>query len=145
MRSLITLSALTLGGIGRNTVIDHVRTDREQLTLDAAEDRPVDEAGPEAVVETRYPHINDFELLLTQSRTIVLKFFLNVSRSQQRQRFLERPAGRLAEVSPATLGVLGANLPAGGGAYFRLLPYGLLRAALRQAAGMSQRARPRSI
>lgn len=52
--------------------------------------------------------------------------------------WLDRPGGRLAEVSPATLRVLGANLPAGGGAYFRLLPYGLLRAALRQAAARGQ-------
>lgn len=45
---------------------------------------------PEAVVETRYPHINDFELLLTQSRTIVLKFFLYISKEEQAERLLER-------------------------------------------------------
>ena len=45
--------------------------------------------------------------------------------------WIDRPAGRLAEVPPATLRVLGVNLPAAGGAYFRLLPYGLVRAALR--------------
>lgn len=44
----------------------------------------------EAVVETRYPHINDFELLLTQSRTIVLKFFLYISKEEQVGRLLER-------------------------------------------------------
>ncbi len=48
--------------------------------------------------------------------------------------WLERPAGRLAEFPPATLQVLGRTLPAAGGAYFRLLPYGLVRAALRGAA-----------
>jgi polysaccharide deacetylase family protein (PEP-CTERM system associated) len=46
--------------------------------------------------------------------------------------WLERPAGRLAEIPPATLGWRGLRLPAGGGAYFRLLPYGVVRAALRQ-------------
>ena len=46
--------------------------------------------------------------------------------------WLERPAGRLFEVPPATLRGLGASLPAGGGAYFRLLPYGLVRSALLQ-------------
>ena len=46
---------------------------------------------------------------------------------------LERPAGRLVEVPPATLSCLGVTLPAGGGAYFRLFPYGLVRAALRAA------------
>jgi polysaccharide deacetylase family protein (PEP-CTERM system associated) len=45
--------------------------------------------------------------------------------------WIERPAGRLAEVPPSTLRVWGINLPAAGGAYFRLLPYGLARAALR--------------
>jgi polysaccharide deacetylase family protein (PEP-CTERM system associated) len=47
--------------------------------------------------------------------------------------WIERPAGRLLEVPPATLRRLGVNLPAAGGAYFRLLPYGLVRAALRDA------------
>src|SRR5437667_6513394 len=45
--------------------------------------------------------------------------------------WLERPIGRIAEVPPTTLRRWGANLPAGGGAYFRLLPYALGRAALR--------------
>ncbi len=44
----------------------------------------------EAVVESRYPHINDFELLLTQSRTIVLKFFLHISKKEQAERLLDR-------------------------------------------------------
>jgi polysaccharide deacetylase family protein (PEP-CTERM system associated) len=44
--------------------------------------------------------------------------------------WLERPAGRLAELPPATLRRFGVNLPAGGGAYFRILPYALVRAAL---------------
>ena len=47
--------------------------------------------------------------------------------------WLERPAGFLAEIPPATLGVAGLSLPAAGGAYFRLLPYGVIRAALRQS------------
>jgi len=46
--------------------------------------------------------------------------------------WLTRPAGRLAEVPPATLQWCGLRLPAAGGAYFRLLPYRLVRAALRQ-------------
>lgn len=47
--------------------------------------------------------------------------------------WLARGAGPLAEVPPATLRVAGINLPAAGGAYFRLLPYALVRAALRDA------------
>lgn len=44
---------------------------------------------------------------------------------------IERPAGRIVEVPPATLRRIGVNLPAAGGAYFRLLPYALVRSALR--------------
>ncbi len=47
--------------------------------------------------------------------------------------WIDRPAGRLAEIPPVTLRVARATLPAAGGAYFRLLPYGLVRAALRSA------------
>lgn len=47
--------------------------------------------------------------------------------------WLDRPGGRLGEVPPATLRVAGTNLPAGGGAYFRLFPYALVRAAFREA------------
>src|SRR6266542_5932968 len=46
--------------------------------------------------------------------------------------FLERSAGRLVEIPPATLRWAGMRLPAAGGGYFRLLPYGVVRAALRQ-------------
>jgi len=46
--------------------------------------------------------------------------------------WLERPAGWLAEIPPTTLRLPGLRLPAAGGAYFRLLPYGVVRAALRQ-------------
>lgn len=47
--------------------------------------------------------------------------------------WIERPAGRIAEIPPATLQVLGKTLPAAGGAYFRILPYGVVRAALLDA------------
>ncbi len=43
-------------------------------------------------------------------------------------------SGTLVEVPPATLRRWGVNLPAAGGAYFRLLPYVLARAALRDSA-----------
>jgi polysaccharide deacetylase family protein (PEP-CTERM system associated) len=42
-----------------------------------------------------------------------------------------RPSGNLVEVPPTTLRRWGINLPAAGGAYFRLLPYAFARAALR--------------
>lgn len=46
---------------------------------------------------------------------------------------ISRPSGPLEEVPPATLPVAGVNLPAGGGGYFRLLPYALASAAFRAA------------
>jgi polysaccharide deacetylase family protein (PEP-CTERM system associated) len=41
--------------------------------------------------------------------------------------------GTLVEVPATTLTVLGARFPASGGAYFRLLPYGLVKGGLKQA------------
>lgn len=52
--------------------------------------------------------------------------------------WLARRAGRLLEVPPATLRRAGLNLPAAGGAYFRLLPPVLVRAALREAERRGQ-------
>jgi polysaccharide deacetylase family protein (PEP-CTERM system associated) len=48
--------------------------------------------------------------------------------------WLQRGAGRLYEIPPATVRAVGLTLPAGGGAYFRLFPYGVVRRALRDAA-----------
>lgn len=45
---------------------------------------------PPEVVQSRYPHINDFELLLTQSNTLVAKFFLCISKEEQEERLLSR-------------------------------------------------------
>ena len=45
---------------------------------------------PESVWSSRYQQINDFERLLVQSGTIVLKFFLHISKEEQRQRLLDR-------------------------------------------------------
>lgn len=38
----------------------------------------------------RYRQINDFERYLTENGTVVLKFFLNVSKAKQKKRFTER-------------------------------------------------------
>lgn len=47
------------------------------------------------------------------------------------QHWIPRPAGMLLEAPPATLQVWGWNLPAAGGGYFRIFPYAVVRAALR--------------
>jgi PPK2 family polyphosphate:nucleotide phosphotransferase len=45
---------------------------------------------PEKIWKRRFEEINNFERHLTDNGTVVLKFFLNVSRKEQKQRFLER-------------------------------------------------------
>jgi PPK2 family polyphosphate:nucleotide phosphotransferase len=40
--------------------------------------------------QARYDDINNFERHLTQNGTVILKFFLNLSKDEQRKRFLER-------------------------------------------------------
>jgi len=40
--------------------------------------------------QTRYEDINNFERHLTRNATVILKFFLNVSKEEQARRFLER-------------------------------------------------------
>jgi polysaccharide deacetylase family protein (PEP-CTERM system associated) len=47
-------------------------------------------------------------------------------------RFPYRPRGELLEIPVSTVRILNRNLPAGGGGYFRLLPYTLTRALIRR-------------
>lgn len=50
----------------------------------------VHELVPEPVWRARYRMINDFEHLLAQSNTIILKFFLHISKAEQEERLLAR-------------------------------------------------------
>jgi PPK2 family polyphosphate:nucleotide phosphotransferase len=45
---------------------------------------------PEPVWKARYEHINSFERLLADTGTIILKFFLHISKEEQEQRLLDR-------------------------------------------------------
>lgn len=45
---------------------------------------------PQDVWQKRYDHINNFERLLVDSGTRILKFFLYISKDEQRERFQER-------------------------------------------------------
>lgn len=47
---------------------------------------------PEKLWRARYGHIVDFERLLAEHGTIVLKYFLHITRDEQKQRLLEREA-----------------------------------------------------
>jgi len=51
---------------------------------------PDDIKRDKRIWQQRYAQINDFERYLTENGTIVLKFFLHVSRREQKKRFLER-------------------------------------------------------
>jgi polysaccharide deacetylase family protein (PEP-CTERM system associated) len=53
--------------------------------------------------------------------------------------WIERPGGRLLELPLATLRVAGLNLPASGGAYFRIFPYALTSSALTRSAARGGR------
>jgi PPK2 family polyphosphate:nucleotide phosphotransferase len=54
----------------------------------------VHELFPPDVITPRYAAINNFETLLTQNHTILLKFFLHVSADEQKERLLEREQDR---------------------------------------------------
>jgi PPK2 family polyphosphate:nucleotide phosphotransferase len=52
----------------------------------------VDELAPPEVWEQRYEQINEFEQLLAESGTVILKFYLHISHEEQRERLAERLA-----------------------------------------------------
>ena len=45
---------------------------------------------PKKIVSKRFKHINDFESMLEDNGTVILKFFLHVSKDKQEERLLER-------------------------------------------------------
>jgi PPK2 family polyphosphate:nucleotide phosphotransferase len=59
--------------------------------------------APRKLWQQRYGHIADFEELLAEHGTIVLKYFLHISRKEQKERLLER------ERSPLSAWKLNAN------------------------------------
>jgi len=50
----------------------------------------VDNIVPEAIWRPRYEQINNFEKLLSDTGTLILKFYLHISKEEQRERFQER-------------------------------------------------------
>ena len=50
----------------------------------------VEELVPRAVWESRYDHINAFERLLAEGGVTIVKFFLHISKAEQKRRFEER-------------------------------------------------------
>ncbi len=45
---------------------------------------------PEEVIEKRYRHINDFEKYLADNNTVIVKFFLHISKGEQKKRLQAR-------------------------------------------------------
>lgn len=56
----------------------------------------VHDLAPKKLWKERYEHISDFEELLAEHSTIVLKYFLHISKDEQKQRLLERERDREA-------------------------------------------------
>lgn len=50
----------------------------------------VHDLAPKGLWKERYGHIADFEELLAEHRTIILKFFLHITKKEQKERLLER-------------------------------------------------------
>ncbi len=50
----------------------------------------VNELVPKEVWQARYEHINNFERLLADSGVTILKFYLHISKDEQKKRFAER-------------------------------------------------------
>lgn len=50
----------------------------------------VDEIVPKPVWKSRYQSINNFEKILTESGTTIIKFYLHISKSEQKKRFQAR-------------------------------------------------------
>lgn len=76
-------------GIFNRSYYEEVLITRVHPEILAAEQLPA-EAKAKGVWHRRYREINDFERYLTDNGIHVVKFFLNVSRDEQRKRFLSR-------------------------------------------------------
>ena len=62
----------------------------------------VHELAPPAQIEAAYDQINHFERLLTETNTLVVKFYLHLSRDEQRERLLarEKEVGKAWKLNP---------------------------------------------
>jgi len=50
----------------------------------------VKKLAPEKIIEQRYDQINDFEKMLVETGTTILKFMLHISKDEQKERLQER-------------------------------------------------------
>ena len=99
--------------LARNTVIDHVRTRREHVELEAASERAADVAGPEAVAVLR----DDMdavaraleELTEDQREVIALRFFAGLS-AKEAAEAMGRQEGTIRGLQFRAIGALRRSL-----------------------------------
>ncbi len=77
-------------GIFNRSYYEEVLIVKVHPELVAAQRIPDAKPGRDKFWQTRYDDINAFERHLTRNGTRILKFFLNVSKEEQRKRFLDR-------------------------------------------------------
>ena len=77
-------------GIFNRSYYEDVLVVRVHKELLANQRLPDDLAKSKKLWKQRFEDINNFEQHLTRNGTVVLKFFLNVSKDEQKERFLER-------------------------------------------------------
>jgi PPK2 family polyphosphate:nucleotide phosphotransferase len=77
-------------GIFNRSYYEEVLVVKVHPELVATQRIPGAEAGSNKFWEHRYDDINGFERHLTRNGTAIVKFFLNVSKREQRRRFLDR-------------------------------------------------------
>jgi PPK2 family polyphosphate:nucleotide phosphotransferase len=78
-------------GIFNRSYYEHVVAERVHPERLERQKLPAEVAG-EGLWERRFRHINNFEQYLSENGIHVLKFYLNLSREEQRKRLLERLA-----------------------------------------------------
>jgi PPK2 family polyphosphate:nucleotide phosphotransferase len=76
-------------GIHNRSYYEEVLVTRVHPSILDAQQLP-DEHKTKKVWKERFHQINDFERYLVENGTIVIKFYLNVSKDEQKRRFLER-------------------------------------------------------
>lgn len=76
-------------GIHNRSYYEEVLVVRVRKDILASQQLPEDLKGP-GIWKRRFREINNFERYLTDNGTVVLKFFLHVSKEEQRRRFLAR-------------------------------------------------------
>lgn len=76
-------------GIFNRSYYEEVLVVRVHPEILRAQQLPPESKGPD-IWERRFEEINHFERYLTRNGIAVLKFFLNVSKEEQRERFLKR-------------------------------------------------------